>query len=235
MISNNGFHFLFVAITKTGSEAIRSNLGASRLRGPCVGKDRTYKHPHPDIPYLHPGHYTTLEWRKVLGEEDFNSRFKFAFVRSPWPKLVTHYTDICKHKVDGLLRSDRHKPEKFNEWLSRTLNGHLYRECYRNDPRAKDCDHARSPLWNCIDWITDNDGNVMVDFIGRYETLAEDYKKVIKLIEQKAGKSIPTVLPLRRKNVSNVGYGYQYYYNDKNIELVREYFKKDIEEFGYEY
>ena len=230
MISKPSFNFLFIEITKTGSGAIRSNLITTHM-----GVEWNSNKPHPDIPYLHPGHYSALEWREALGEEDFNNRFKFAFVRSPWPKLVTHYTDICKHKVDGLVRSDRDKPEMFNAWLSRTLNGHLYRECWKGAPGEEHCNHERSPHWNCIDWLTDNDGKVMVDFIGRYESLAQDYKKVLKIIEQKSGHSIPLNRPLSRMNVSNVGHDYKYYYNDESIDLVRKHFKKDIEEFGYEY
>ena len=75
----------------------------------------------------------------------------------------------------------------------------------------------------------------MVDFIGRYENIDEDYKKVLKLIEEASDRPIKRVVPLSRVNVSNRSYGYKHYYNSDNIELVKKYYKRDFEEFGYEY
>jgi hypothetical protein len=235
MYSVPDYNFLYVAITRTGSEAVRSGLAQSHI-GRSGTPYGTKEQPSPEIPWLHTGHYTASEWKTVLGEEDFNNRFKFTIVRSPWCKLVSHYTGACKYKQFGLLKSDRGRPERFNLWLKKVLTEHWVAKCSpKYGPRAKDCDHERTPHWNCLDWITDDDGNIMVDYIGRHEDQPEAYNKILKLIEQHSGKLIESPAPLTRHNVSNIGNGYRWYYNDESIELVREYFKKDIEEFGYEY
>lgn len=231
MISNKAYNCLYVAITRTGSEAVRGGLRRSG-----IGIHWNEKAPHLDVSWLHTGHYSAMEWREVLGKEDFNQRFKFTIVRSPWDKLVSHYTGACKYKQFGLKKSDRGKPEVFNAWLKRVLTEHLVATCPpKNGPRSKFCDHERTPHWNCLDWITDDDGNILVDFIGRHENQPEDYKKVFSLIEQNSGIPIKSVSPLRKSNVSNIGHNYRFYYNDESIELIRKYYKKDIEEFGYEY
>jgi hypothetical protein len=239
MISYDKFNFLYVAITRTGSESIRWNL---RNCGLAYVWNKGY--PHPDIPWLHTGHYSALEWRKVLGEENFNKRFKFTIVRNPWSKMVSHYTIVCKDRKHGYLRRDRDNRDKFNAWIQDILGNHVVQPCF---PRPKGklpqfseeqralCDHERTPHWNCLDWITDEDGNIIVDFIGRYETHAEDYKKALALIEERFGHPIPKPKPLKKINVSNWNHNYRYYYSDESIELVRRCFEKDIEEFGFEY
>jgi hypothetical protein len=233
MISKPEYNFLYVAITRTGSEAMRGYLRTSGLGVNVPKNDHVTRN---KVSWLHSGHYSALEWKTVLGEEDFNNRFKFTIVRSPWCKLVSHYTAACKYKQFGLLKSDRGSPERFNRWVKEVLTEHWVAPCYtlKYGPRAKDCDHERTPHWNCLDWITDDDGNIMVDFIGRHENHAEDYKKILGMIEQKSGIPIP-IPPVRTTNTSNIGRGYQWYYNDESIELIRKYYKKDIEEFGYEY
>ncbi len=222
MISNDEYNFLFVAITRSGSEAIRTGLSESNLS--IHWNDRQ---PHPWIPYLHTGHFSAVEWRDALGEDDFNNRFKFTFVRNPYCKLVSHFTGACRYKQYGLRKSDQSDPNKFDKWLTKTLVEHTIAACKIKSPRAKYCNHDRSPHWNNVDWISDENGKILVDFIGRHENIDEDYKKVLKLI----GTTTDILLP--RVNVSNRGYGYKHYYNSDNIELVKKYYKRDIEEFGY--
>lgn len=229
MISKKSYNCLYVAITRTGSEAVRSHLKRSG-----VGTHWNKNQPHPNIPWLHTGHYSAQEWKEVLGE-DFNKRFKFTIVRSPWDKLMSHYTGACKYKQFGLKTGYRERPDKFNEWLKMMLTEHIVSPCHpKNGPRSEFCSHERTPHWNCVDWISDHNGNIMVDFIGRYENYVEDYKKALNLVEQHSGKLIPEI-PLTRVNTSSAGHDYWFYYNDESVELVRKHFKKDIEEFGYEY
>ncbi len=225
MLSNDDHNFLSVHIHKTGGASIYKTFFYLRI----IKKINKHKY-NPDIPYTHTHHYTALEWKKDIGEEDFNSRFKFTFVRNPWSKVVSKFTRACQTSEDGLDKSFISSPEAFNKWAKATFTDRLVQKC-----RREHCDHTRMMYWPCVDWITDEKGKIMVDFIGRYENLEEDYEKVLKIIEDKAGKPIERVKSLMKVNVSNGGFGYRHYYNDESIELVRENFKKDIEEFGYEY
>lgn len=74
------------------------------------------------------------------------------------------------------------------------------------------------------EFLTDRDGKLMVDFVGRFENLQEDFRHVCKTIGIEC--SLPHVN--RSQHVD-----YRTYYNDKTIQLVYEHFKEDIEMFGY--
>jgi hypothetical protein len=225
MFSKPKYNFLFVAIHKTGSGAIHDSLLQSRIGIP-VNKHR----PHPDIEFKHPQHYTALENRKILGEEDFNNRFKFTFVRNPWGHLLSHYTVRCRNRVQGFTPDDVTSPDKFNEWAVNTLTNRVIEECPR---RGGSCDHQRMVHWPCLDWITDEDGEIIVDFVGKHETLQEDFKKAMSLLEVR--NPLPPMKRLIWKNVSNPGLDYYHYYSDETRILVRDHFVKDIEAFDYDF
>ncbi len=74
------------------------------------------------------------------------------------------------------------------------------------------------------DTITDDDGKIIVDFIGRYENLTQDFHHVCKLL------NLETSLPIINKTIHR---DYRSYYNPKTQKIVAEHFKTDIELFGY--
>jgi hypothetical protein len=138
--------------------------------------------------------------------------------------------------VEGLRRSDAHHPEVFNKWVTTTLTTGRVEKCgITPRPNQPPCDHYRNIHWNCLDWITDDDGNIMVDFVGRYENLEEDWRKVRGVLEERTGLTMKRDQPLVHKHRSNIGHGYRWYYNDETKELVREHYKKDIEAFDYDF
>ncbi len=231
MISHPEYNFLYVAVTKTGCHTIKQALVASGM-----ATKANKKTPSEELLWRHPQHYTALEERQLIGEEEYNKRFKFTFVRNPWARLLSFYTSIYRSREgrrQGLMTyEDAINPEKFNEWAVDTLTNRIVEKCPRKYPT---CDHQRIIHWPCLDWITDKDGKIIVDFVGRHETLKKDYKKVLSLIEARATCPMPRYVPLKRVNVSNLGFDYKHYYSDETRDLVSNHFEKDIEEFGYEY
>ena len=74
------------------------------------------------------------------------------------------------------------------------------------------------------DFITSPNDEVIVDFIGRYEKLTEDFLHVCKVLNLNA--SLPHLNKSSRRK-------YESYYNAETRRIVEEHFREDIELFGY--
>jgi S-methylmethionine-dependent homocysteine/selenocysteine methylase len=72
--------------------------------------------------------------------------------------------------------------------------------------------------------VTDEQGHLIVDFIGRFENLEPDFQQICNKLNIKA--SLPSLNTTVHKD-------YKSYYNDKTRQMVAEHFKADIEFFGY--
>lgn len=72
----------------------------------------------------------------------------------------------------------------------------------------------------------DEQGKLLVDWVGRYERLEQDFAAVCHRI------NVRETLP--RLNVSLHG-SYREHYTDRTRRLVEEAYTKDIEMFGYEF
>lgn len=84
-----------------------------------------------------------------------------------------------------------------------------------------------STLNQQTDWILDDNGNIMVDFIGRVENIEEDLKKCFDIIGIKTNK-IPHINKTKHNN-------YRQYYNETTQKIVKEIYKKDIDFFNYKF
>ncbi len=76
------------------------------------------------------------------------------------------------------------------------------------------------------DFIYSSEGELLVDFVGRFESIGDDFKKICSRI------GISASLP--KLNVSN-SKAYQQFYTDETRELVRRTFDSDIVLFEYDF
>ncbi len=80
---------------------------------------------------------------------------------------------------------------------------------------------------NQVDYLVDADSTVMVDFIGRFERLQEDFDRV-------AARRGLGRIELPRVNASRHS-DYADYYTAAMAETVRRHYARDIEAFGYRF
>ncbi len=156
-------------------------------------------------------HATALSTQKEFGDLIFQRYFKFAFVRNPWDWHVSMYHFILKEtahihhqRVKGFVG--------FTDYVRWMVN--------ENKPFAKGATrHQKDMLCNPA-------GKVMVDFVGRYENLADDFSYVCRIL------NLQTTMPYLNKSKHAT---YQSYYDKETRHLIAEHFKDDIELFGYDF
>ena len=144
-----------------------------------------------------------------------NEYFKFAFVRNPWDRLVSWYNMFKTKSSTGNFRPYMMKDTKnFSDFLNK-------------QNIIIDGSEKKSITFNQLDYLSDKDGNVVMDYIGRFENLKYDLNEIAKKIGVNE-LSIPHV------NKTNHGH-YREYYNDEDREKVAQMYKRDIEYFGYKF
>lgn len=205
MLISKRHRFIFVHIYKNAGTSITAALKPFVLREWQWWLNRQLKKrgvpswfdPQP----LHP-HASASEMIKALGRTRFDSHFSFAFVRNPWDWQVSLYKFILKdttHHQHDLVKSF----DGFDSYLR----------------------------WRCAedvqfqkDFIYSNDGELLVDFVGRHETVETDFQTVCT--------RVGIVASLPKLNVSNTK-PYREYYTDETRELIRRTFAADIALFDY--
>ena len=159
-------------------------------------------------------HFTIEELRQKFGSKVFENTFKFSFVRNPWDKVVSHYEFRTLTNKTGL----KDHPLSFKEWVNLAYN--------KKDPKYYNNPKMFMPQ---VDWLTDDDGKIAVDFIGRFERLQEDFDEVCDQIGLAKKK-------LTHQNRSrNDNSDYRAYYDEQTEAIVRNYFQRDCEVFGYRF
>ena len=156
-------------------------------------------------------HKTALEKAEEIGHKAWNKKFTFTVIRNPWDKVVSQYYYRLKTNQTDLQKNSI----GFREWVIRAYGD--------QDVHYYDIPKMFMPQ---IDWITDENGNILVDEIIRFENLESEFNDVL----EKLGKNV--ILPHVKK--SNRG-NYREYYDAGTIEIVRNWFQRDIERFGYQF
>ena len=152
-------------------------------------------------------HFTVSSAKEYLGEESFSKLFKFTFVRNPWSRLVSSYF---------------YRLEK-NEWKNTITFSEYIKNLGNNIEYGKYIVHSL----NCLDWISDKNANILVDFIGKFENLQGDFDKLC----DELGIQRETLTHINQTDHKH----YTEYYNEETSEVVAKRYAKDIEYFGYKF
>ena len=163
-------------------------------------------------------HYD-IEYFKLTYENsvDFDKVFKFAFVRNPYDRFAS---GVIGHTIQspimdeilGLMPPEGIKKMDKERFIAFTL---------AHKDRFDDLVVLRQQHK-----FINIDGKNMMDFIGRFESLQEDFDELCV----KLGFN-PTILPHMMKGRYN---DYSHLWTPETREIVTNYYSKDFEEFKYE-
>lgn len=214
MLLSNKYNFLFVHIAKTGGTSVRAALEGLRWRDPsyypmwlCSKLSRLMGH---RIASKLPRHAKVIAAQEMLPHDYFAGLFKFAFVRNPWDLQISSFHHIRRERPEFLQGKT-----EFIDFLK-----------WKFDPERPWQYHIDTSIELQSDYVIDLHGKVIVDFIGRYENLQQDFATVCERIGVE-----PIVLPHKRKASDRSDY--RGYYSAETRALVADYFRRDIELFGY--
>jgi hypothetical protein len=222
MLLSHRYRFLFVHIAKTGGTSIRAALAPVRYRDRlwlpslvCHGLSRLCGH---RIGAKLPRHASAWAAREMLPRDMFEELFKFAFVRNPWDRQLSAYTHFVRERQDMLTDLQLSTFADFTRWLIE--EGDSYRG-YRSTLVAA----FRRPQ---SDQLCDRQGRLLVDALGRFEHLEEDFASLLQQVGLTARR-------LPHKRCSQRPRDYRPHYDDRTAERVATHYQDDITRFGYTY
>ena len=215
MLLSLKYNFLFVHTAKTGGTSVRDALSPLRFRDPwypvqflCSRLSALSGH---RLGIKFPRHSKIVAAQEMLPQELFEKLFKFVFVRNPWDLQVSSFHHIRRERPH--LMSHVETFEEFIRW--------------KLDPERPYQYHVDTSIDLQSDYVIDLHGKVLVDFIGRYDNLHDDFEEACRRIGIKAPE-----LPHKRQ-AKDRGKDYRSYYTDELAALVGERFAPDIQLFGY--
>jgi hypothetical protein len=154
----------------------------------------------------------------------YRDYFKFAFVRNPWDRLVSCYSEKVADSERAFKPSERRDIR-----LGRGTPFAEFVETVCTIPDNEANIHFRSQHKTVCG--PGEDRPIMADFVGRFENLAADFD----VVAERIGGAHKPQLPHRHRSRSRESRSYVEFYDDGLRNLVRERFWEDIEIFGYSY
>jgi len=220
MISSK-YHCIYIHIPKTAGTSVETSFGVHGERRKRGAQD------HRSIRNLH-----DAVWPPVRGAESvegwlrfFNQRikgrmhgfefvtkdqmdtyFKFAFVRNPWDRVYSWYRNVMRdelHQKELSISGDSSFPE--------FVQNHL--DVWALKPQ--------------LSWITDEKGEIAIDYIGKFETLEDDYRFICEKVGKPA-EELPKALHYGTAS-------YREAYDSSTKALVAEKYAEEIQHLGYSF
>lgn len=214
MLISHQHRFAFIHVPKTGGSSVTFALWPH-----ADHVDRHWMNRGLALIGIHVNHYAPWRQRRFrphtsaatlqrhLPAAVFADLFKFAFVRNPWDLLVSYYHFL-------LAQDGRRGPSHHRHRLAASLPD--FESYLRYEVRRGRISQSRM--------VTDRRGRLLVDFLGRYESLTADFTQVCRHIGLDAG--------LEWLNSSGHR-DYREFYTPRLVGLVRDHFAEDVELFGY--
>jgi hypothetical protein len=209
--------FMFVHIDKAAGSNIQHALrpfmkvtGRSKLRrlggllGPLNRTGGLYR----QLEFSE--HAPAEKVRRCLPPTVYAGLCKFAFVRNPWDRLVSRHAYLLRKTEHGRSR-------EVNELGG--FDAYLRWELARTGKKGG--------MRHQADYVLGPDNRLIVDFIGYFERLEEDFAEVCRRI------GIRAALPPAKAGSSRRDY--RALYTDETRDLVGQAYAKDIALFGYSF
>ncbi len=164
------------------------------------------------------GHAAIWKYQLIFDQDEFETYFKFAFVRNPWDRVLSAYEDIRR-------RGERVKDK---EWVRRNLAGcddfGSFVKRWVNKKNIYGDPHVLFiPQY---EFISLGGSDSLMDFVGRFESLERDFD----FIKSRLGIDCE----LQKRNMG-ARKDYREFYTEETMQIVAEAYREDIEMFNYRF
>ncbi|MEJ2604716.1 MAG: sulfotransferase family 2 domain-containing protein [Gammaproteobacteria bacterium] len=205
MIISHRHRFIFIAVPKVATRALRQAL-TMHLDSMDWQQQNLFaarRLPIAELARKTHGHLSAREIRPHLPEELWQAYTRFAFVRDPHERFV----DICLF-LDG---AQDLPPAEARGRMKQAIRTERFRQRPLALPQSE--------------FLVDREGRLAVDFIGRYENLQSSYDELCALIGIETSR-------LERRRVPE-SRDWRSYYDRELADLVSDFYRADLENFGY--
>ena len=161
--------------------------------------------------------HRSLYFNRIALKSDKDNYFSFSFVRTPYDRLYAAYKFLEKGGINKLdkIAFETHL-EKFKDFEDFVVNG-----------LDKKLIFQITHLIPQSDFLCNTKGQILVDFIGRFENLEEDVKRLSLKLEKE--------IEVDHLNKNMKELSYTDVYTNEMIEKVKEIYKKDLAIFKYNF
>ncbi|WAC61248.1 sulfotransferase family 2 domain-containing protein [Brevundimonas sp. SL130] len=206
MIVSHRHRFIFAAVPKTGTHAVRralrEQMGEEDLEQVGLFIDKRF--PWEDLAAIRHGHLSLRQIRPYVGEEAFADYLKFAFVRNPFDRFVS-YCAFMLRDGDVFQRQPREVMRHF---------------LFQKPPEQHVLFQSQASL------LVDDDGKTLLtDQVGRVEEMQASYDALCTRIGIDS-RPLDRVNGTERKD-------YRLYYDQALIDGVAARYAQDLDLFGY--
>lgn len=232
MIISFDHKFIFFGNGKTGTTSV-----VKALTPYDQNRDRRYSMKAENL--FAPKHLPPSLLKAMLPARIWEECFKFTFVRNPYDWLVSQWFYNFQFRKNPRFLDDP------GQWLRRryhpylSIMGRSHRElCGVRKFTVEDIDfiyrylalNYRSlpyrPGKLQISYVLDADDNMIIDYIGRFESLEQDFRNIVDKIGLRD-------VTLPKVNVSKHR-GYEEYYTEESARRVYELWQPDFDVLGYD-
>ncbi|MGN5489783.1 sulfotransferase family 2 domain-containing protein [Campylobacter coli] len=162
------------------------------------------------------GHVKASDYTK-FDKDKFYSYFSFGFVRNPYDRVVSAY---------HYLKNDSPDPCDI-KWGRLHINNLTFEEFILSlqDEEFKEEILSKNHFSFQYKYLCDKNMNILVNFIGKFEKLDNDFKKILNILRRK-----DSLVHINKSKHLN----YRDYYNSQTYKIIREIYRDDFEIFDYD-
>jgi hypothetical protein len=225
VIVSHSHKYIFIKSEKTAGTSVEAALSKY-----CAGRDVVtplgdyWFNRGPEGEWVHNAmnadgfaqHDSAAEVRKKVGVAVWGAYFKFSITRNPWDRVVSNFAWEARNKPE--LRPAR-------RWY------HRLGVPYEDFGETRKLFHRFvAGAWTTNDRFYIEDDALCVDFVIRYERLADDLAEVCRRV------GLPALeLPHLKTGLRKGDHAYTDYYDGAAKAIVAERHENDIRLFGYRF